>query len=64
MTSEQAGRIFDTFYTTKGEAGTGLGLPIAMRIVKAHGGNIKVNSAPGLGAEFIVILPEKIITHS
>ena len=64
MTSEQAGRIFDTFYTTKGEAGTGLGLPIAMRIVKAHGGNIKVNSAPGLGAEFIVILPEKTITHS
>jgi len=48
--------IFNPFYTTK-ETGTGLGLPIASRIVTNHCGKIKVNSVPGAGAEFNVILP-------
>jgi two-component system, NtrC family, sensor histidine kinase HydH len=48
--------IFVPFYTTK-EKGTGLGLAICQRIVKTHGGNIVVHSAPGQGAEFVIALP-------
>jgi signal transduction histidine kinase len=47
--------IFEPFYTTK-EAGTGLGLTIAHRIVADHGGRIAVESAPGRTA-FSIALP-------
>ena len=51
-------RIFDAFFTTKpvGE-GTGLGLSISQSIVSDHGGRIELESAPGQGARFRVILP-------
>ena len=45
---------------TDGEAGTGLGLPLAMEIIKAHGGNIMVESTPGRGSDFVVELPIKL----
>lgn len=48
--------IFNPFYTTK-ESGTGLGLPIANRIVTNHGGKIQVDNRPGEGATFTVVLP-------
>lgn len=50
--------IFDPFFTTKdvGE-GSGLGLSIVYEIIKKHGGNITVESSPGMGAKFIIILP-------
>jgi len=53
---EEQGRIFKTFVTTRAD-GTGLGLPISLRIVAAHGGSIAVRSAPGVGATFTVTLP-------
>jgi len=52
-------KIFQPFFTTKptGE-GTGLGLSLSYDIVKAHGGEIKLNTAEGSGSEFIVVLPK------
>ena len=51
-------KIFDPFFTTKpvGE-GTGLGLSIVHKIVKSHGGSIKVRTTPKKGTTFTVILP-------
>lgn len=48
--------IFSLFYTTK-PGGTGLGLPIANRIVEEHGGRMAVASTPGEGATFAFFLP-------
>jgi len=54
---EALSSIFTPFYTTK-ENGTGLGLPIANRIITNHGGKIQVVNKPGHGVEFKVILPK------
>jgi signal transduction histidine kinase len=51
-------KIFQPFFTTKPTGqGTGLGLSLAYDIVKAHGGDIKVETQEGEGAEFVVFLP-------
>lgn len=53
-------RIFEPFYTTKiGGEGAGLGLYISQKIVKAHSGNIEVESSEGKGTIVTVVLPAK-----
>ncbi len=53
---EQTDKIFNYYYTTK-EKGVGLGLPIAHRIIEAHGGQLKIESHVGSGTKVTVILP-------
>jgi signal transduction histidine kinase len=53
---ENLARLFEPFFTTKPE-GTGLGLPITQRIIQEHRGVIRVDSRPGEGAAFHVLLP-------
>jgi signal transduction histidine kinase len=58
--SEQS-RIFEKFYRTPKHrrqlTGTGMGLTIAREILRSHGGDVSVKSAPGRGAEFQLSLP-------
>ena len=58
ITEENRKRIFDPFFTTKRpKRGTGLGLSIAYRIMAEHHGSIRVESTPGKGSEFTLVLP-------
>jgi len=55
---EEMDLIFQPFYTTKPEIkGTGLGLSVSHGIIESHGGEIQVESRPGEGATFTVLLP-------
>jgi two-component system, NtrC family, sensor kinase len=56
ISKELQEKLFSPFFTTK-SYGTGLGLAVSYGIVKDHGGDIRVVSEAGLGAEFIVVLP-------
>jgi PAS domain S-box-containing protein len=56
---ETKGKIFTTFFTTKGGKGTGLGLLTTRKIVQEHGGRIDVESSPGKGTTFRIRLPRK-----
>ena len=56
--SDLRDKIWQPFFTTKPTGqGTGLGLSISYDIVKAHGGELKIESTEGEGAEFLIILP-------
>jgi two-component system NtrC family sensor kinase len=58
MAPEVLERVFDPFFTTKGVGeGTGLGLAICYQIVRSHGGEIAIESAPGEGTRVDVRLP-------
>jgi len=56
IAEENLGRIFDYYFTTK-EKGMGLGLPLAHKIIRDHGGTIEVDSVAGKGTTFRVTLP-------
>ncbi|MEU6412123.1 HAMP domain-containing sensor histidine kinase [Microbispora sp. NPDC046933] len=62
LTPEQAARVFERFYRadpsrTRPSGGSGLGLAIVESLVRAHGGEVGVETAPGAGAAFRVTLP-------
>ncbi|MEM1428327.1 MAG: PAS domain S-box protein [Pseudomonadota bacterium] len=54
---EALARIFEPYFTTKGTSGTGLGLPTAAALVRAAGGGIEVETAPGEGSAFHLFWP-------
>jgi signal transduction histidine kinase len=58
MTPSVKQKIFEPFFTTKsvGE-GTGLGLAVVKGIIDSHHGKISVNSTPGVGTKFEILLP-------
>lgn len=61
MDRKEVKQIFDRFYRTEkaeksGEAGTGIGLSIVEKIVAEHGGSIEVESEPGKGSRFTLVL--------
>lgn len=53
---EHLSRIFDLYFATK-EAGSGIGLSMVYRIVQLHDGEIEVESTPGVGSTFRLMLP-------
>ncbi len=58
LTEEAMRRVFTPFFTTKPRGqGTGLGLSVSRRLIEAHGGSIRIESATGQGARVTVVLP-------
>jgi len=57
MTPETIAEIFNLFVSTKGARGTGLGLTVSRKILREHGGDIRVSSVPGEGSTFVLEFP-------
>ncbi len=60
MSPEESARVFERFYRcdrSRSLAGNGLGLSLALAFARAHGGDIRVASAPGKGSRFTAVLP-------
>jgi len=62
LSAADATRVFERFYRTDGSrtrdlGGTGLGLSIVDAMVRAHGGHVELDTAPGRGATFAIVLP-------
>ena len=53
---ERIEEVFEAFWSTKGQRGTGLGLAVTRKIVEEHGGRITLESLPGKGATFVICL--------
>lgn len=60
---DEQSRIFEPFFSTKSK-GTGLGLSLVQKIIKLHDGQIELESTPGMGTTFRVLLPRRIVLLS
>jgi len=58
ISAERLDEIFRPYVSSK-KGGTGLGLPIARRIVEEHGGRIDAHSEPGTGSDFVITIPRR-----
>ena len=63
MSEEVRKKLFDMFFTTKGVNGSGLGLSVTQKIIQEHGGTIDVESEPGRGTTFRILLPINRLTQ-
>jgi signal transduction histidine kinase len=64
MDRETQENLFNLFFSSKGNKGTGLGLFVTNQIVQQHGGTIEVQSIPGQGSTFCISIPKDIPNSS
>ena len=60
ISPENLKKLFTVFFSTKGNRGTGLGLPVSQKIIAEHGGRLEVDSVLGEGTTFTAVLPYEI----
>ena len=54
---DQRAAIFNVFESSKGSRGTGIGLPVSRKILREHGGRVRVEGGPGQGTRFVLSWP-------
>ncbi len=63
ISEDEIGKVFTPFFSSK-PSGTGLGLPLAAKIIDLHGGHISVESEFGIGTTFRIHIPRKALTET
>jgi signal transduction histidine kinase len=58
---DQRATVFNVFESSKGSRGTGIGLPVSRKIIREHGGRIRIESEPGEGTRFVLSWPKGTI---
>lgn len=53
----QRDAVFNVFESSKGSRGTGIGLPVSLKIIREHGGRIRIDTEPGRGTRFVLSWP-------
>ncbi len=54
---DQTDSVFNVFESSKGSRGTGIGLPVSLKIIREHGGRIRIDTEPGRGTRFVLNWP-------
>ena len=54
---DQRQAVFNVFESSKGSGGTGIGLPVSRKIIREHGGRVRIEGAPGEGTRFVLSWP-------